>query len=107
MPYCRSLLVLLSALAILAAVPARADVGLRVLRVTCDAAGDRIMVEPFALVAGQYSRDGADLTGLQGQSPLVLGDSVYYRVDNAAPIDDACKTAARDVDVRFAGDKIA
>jgi len=107
MPYCRSMLVLLAVLAILAAALARADVGLRVLRVTCDAAGDKVMVEPFALVAGQYSRDGADLTSLQGQSPLVLGDSIYYRLDNAGPIDDACKTAARDVDIRFADDKIA
>src|SRR5262245_20796048 len=97
----------LTALSIIVAGPARADDGLRVLRVTCDAAGDKVMVEPFALVAGQYSHDGADLTALQGQSPLVLGDSVYYRLDNAGPIDDACKTTARDVDIRFAGDKIA
>ena len=96
----------LGSIATATATTARADVGLRVLRVTCDAAGDKVMVEPFALFAGRYSYDGADLTGLQGQSPLVLGDSIYYRLDNAGPIDDICKTAGRDVDVRFVGDKI-
>jgi hypothetical protein len=97
----------LAAMLVMVAGTARADSGLRVLRVTCDAASDKVMVEPFALVAGQYSHDGIDLTPLQGQSPLVLGDSIYYRIDNAGPIDDACKTTARDVDIRFAGDKIA
>jgi hypothetical protein len=106
MPYFRSMLVSLAALSLMAAVPAHADVGLRVLRVACDAAGDKVTVEPFALVAGQYSHDGADVSALQGQSPLVVGDSIYYRIDDAGPIDDACKTAAREVDVRFTGDKI-
>jgi hypothetical protein len=106
MAYRKFIFVSFAVLWAMAAVSAHADVGLRVLRVTCDAAGDKVAIEPFALVAGQFAHDGADLTALQGQSPQVLGDSIYYRLDDAGPIDDGCKTATRDVHIRFAGDKI-
>src|SRR5262249_26157470 len=106
MPYRRSMLVSVAVFWAMTAVPARADAGLRVLRVACDFTGDKLAIEPFALAAGQFSRDGADLSALPSGSPLVLGNSIYYRIDNAGPIADSCKTAVRDVDVRFADDKI-